>query len=70
MCKKLVSVEIYENTKRAFQILDHLRNETGLSWSMIKRAPDMYGRTSYQVYGMFDVEDLECAQNAVNEVEV
>lgn len=66
MCKKLVSVELYDSARIAFRTLDYLRNETGMQWSMYKNAPDIYGRSSFLIYGMFENEDLTCARETVN----
>ena len=67
MCKKLVSLE-FDSARIAFRTLDHLRNETGMQWSMYKNAPDIYGRTSFLIYGLFENEDLTCAKMTINEI--
>jgi hypothetical protein len=66
MCKSLVTLEVYDNERIAFSVFENLKNETGLSWSMYKKAPDEYGHTLYEIYGMFDLCDVECARYAVN----
>lgn len=66
MCKKLVSLELYDSARIAFRTLTYLRNETSMQWSMYKKAPDIYGRTSFLIYGLFENEDLAYARTTVN----
>ncbi len=68
MCKKLVSMEVYDNMRTAFRVLEYLRNETGMAWSMYKAAPDEYGHTLFEIYGTFDVTEIECVNNAINSI--
>ena len=65
MCKKLVSLEIYDSASTAFRTFNHLKNETGMQWNMYKNAPDIYGRTSFMIYGLFENDDLVYAQNTI-----
>ena len=68
MCKELVAMEVYDNMRTAFRTLKHLRDETSLAWSMVTKAPDADGHTLFEIYGMFDAGDIECARNAINEI--
>ena len=65
MCKKLVTLEMWDNEKRATETLQTLRDETGLSWSMYTKAPDQFGHTLYEIYGLFDTDDISAAREAV-----
>lgn len=69
MCKKLVHMEIYDNMRTAFKTLQHLRNETGMSWSMYAKSPDQYGHVLFEIYGTFDCEDVEYATRAIENCE-
>jgi hypothetical protein len=68
MCKNLVNLEIYDDMRTAFKTLKHLRDETSLAWSMVTKAPDADGHVLFEIYGMFDSGDIECARNAVNTI--
>jgi hypothetical protein len=66
MCKSLVSMEIYDNERIAFATLENLRMETSMAWSMFKKIPDEFGHTCYEIYGLFDEQDVDYARNAIN----
>jgi hypothetical protein len=65
MCRKLVTLEMWDNEKKATEILQVLRDETGLSWSMYAKAPDQFGHNLYEIYGLFSDDDVSTARNAV-----
>jgi hypothetical protein len=66
MCKKLVSLELYDNAKKAFEIFENLKSSTSLSWSMFKGCADANGRTLYEIYGLFEDEEINIAMSAIN----
>jgi hypothetical protein len=66
MCKSLVSMEIYDNERIAFATFENLRNNTSFDWSMYKKAPDVDGHTLYEIYGLFDPQDVDCARRAID----
>jgi hypothetical protein len=67
MCKTLISVETYGNTRTAFKTLETLKAETGLAFSMFTACPDIDGHVLHTIYGLFENEDIETARTAINE---